>query len=72
MKRLGRIIVIIVVVAIVLGTICAGVGTLTGADIGRVNAVLENRVAEKYNVDAEAVVHQWVPEVVQSFRQALA
>lgn len=72
MKKVGRVITIILVVAIVVGTVCAGVGTLTGADIGRVTAVLENRVEAKFNVDAQAFVNVWIPEVVQAFRQALA
>ena len=72
MRKIGRVVTIILVIAIVLGTVCAGVGTLPGADIGRVTAVLENRVETKYNVDAQAFVHVWIPEVVQIFRQALA
>jgi len=71
MKKIGRVITIILVVAIVVGTVCAGVGILTGADIARVTAVVENRVAVKYNVDLNAFLHVWIPEVVQSFRQAL-
>ena len=72
MRKIGRVVTIILVIAIVLGTICAGVGTLTGADIGRVTAVLENRVETRYNVAAQAFVNIWIPEVVQTFRQALA
>lgn len=71
MKKVGRVITIILVIAIVLGTVCAGVGILTGADIERVSAVIENRVAVKYNVDLDAFLHVWIPEVVRSVRQAL-
>ena len=71
MKKVGRLITIILVIAIVLGTVCAGVGILTGADIARVSAVIENRAAVKYNVDLDAFLHVWIPEVVRSFRQVL-
>lgn len=71
MKKVGRVVSIIVVIAIVLGTVCAGVGTLTGADMGRVIPLLENRVETRYNVDPEALIRVWIPEVMQTFRQAL-
>lgn len=47
MKSGWKIILIVVVVACLLGAICIGVGTMTGADFTRIWATLDNR----YHVD---------------------
>ena len=72
MKKGWRVILIIVVVCIALGAVCAGVGMLTGAEPDRVSALLENRVEEKYNIDPNALIHEWVPSVIDIFRDTLA
>ena len=41
------------------------VGTLTGADPDRIGAVLEQRIGERNNVDVDALIHEWVPQVVE-------
>ncbi len=71
MKSIWRVVAIVLVVAVVLGAVCAGVGILTGADTERITAVLENKVAEKYNIDAEAFIHEWIPEAAQTVGDAL-
>jgi len=71
MKKAWRVILVIVAIAITIGAICAGVGVLTGADPDRVGAILEDRIAEQYNVDADAFIHEWIPEVVQIVRNEL-
>lgn len=72
MKTGWRVILIIVVIMLAVGAICAGVGALTGADVERVNAVFEREIEKRYNVDPEALIHEWLPEVVQIFRGQLA
>lgn len=66
MKKAWRVILVIVIIAIAFGAVSAGVGVLTGADYERIGGVLEDRVAEKYNVDAEAFVYEWIPEAAQT------
>ncbi len=72
MKHGWRIVLIIVVIMIAVGAVCAGVGALTGADTQRVGSVFEREIETRYNVDADALVHQWLPEVFQIFRDQLA
>ena len=43
MKSGWKIILIVVVIAILLGAICIGVGAMTGADFSRIWAMLDNR-----------------------------
>ena len=71
MKQGWRIILVIVVIAIAVGAVSAGVGVLTGADFDRIGTVIQERTAEKYNVDVEAVFQQWVPESVEIIRDAI-
>ena len=47
MKSGWKIILIVVVIAILLGAVCMGVGAMTGADFTRIWATLDNR----YHVD---------------------
>ncbi len=64
MKKVWRVILVIVVISIAVGAVSAGVGVLTGADFDRVGAVLEENVAETYNVDLDAFIHEWIPEAL--------
>ena len=43
MKSGWKIILIVVVIAILLGAVCMGVGAMTGADFTRIWATLDNR-----------------------------
>ncbi len=63
MKKGWNIILVIVVICIAVGAVCAGVGVLTGADFDRIGSTLEEYVAEQHNVDADLFIHEWVPEV---------
>ena len=65
MKKGWRIVLVIVAVCIAFGIVCAGVGTLTGADTDRIGAVIEQRIGERNNVDVNALIHEWVPQVVE-------
>ena len=65
MRRGWKIVLIIVAVCIAFGIVSAGVGTLTGADTDRIGAVLEQRIGERNNVDVDALIHDWVPQVVE-------
>ena len=65
MRRGWKIVLIIVAVCIAFGIVSAGVGTLTGADTDRIAAVLEQRIGERNNVDVDALIHEWVPQVVE-------
>ena len=65
MKKGWRIVLVIVAVCIAVGIVCAGVGTLTGADTDRIGAVIEQRIGERNNVDVNALIHEWVPQVVE-------
>ena len=45
---------------------------LTGADPDRIGAILEERIAEQYNVDADAFIHEWIPEAAHIVRNELS
>ena len=71
MKKGWRVIPIIVAICIAFGAVCAGVGVLTGADTERIGAIIERRCEDRYNLDLDAFIHQWIPEVVQIFKAEL-
>lgn len=71
MKKAWRIISVIVVIAIAIGAVSAGVGFLTGADFVRIDSTLNDRIAEKYNLDADAFIHEWIPQSAQIITDAL-
>ena len=65
MKSGWNIILIVVVIAILLGAICIGVGAMTGADFSRIWATLDNR----YHVD---MYYQYFVEVWNTLATELA
>ena len=65
MKSGWKIILIVVVVAILLGAICIGVGAMTGADFTRIWTTLDNR----YHVD---MYYQYFVEVWNTLVTVLA
>ena len=65
MKSGWKIILILVVIAILLGAICIGVGAMTGADFTRIWATLDNR----YHVD---MYYQYFVEVGNTLVTVLA
>ena len=71
MKKGWRVILIIVAICIAFGAVCAGVGVLTGADTDRIGSIIERRCEDRYNLDLDAFLHQWIPEVVQIFKAEL-
>ena len=48
MKKAGRVILIVVLAAVLLGAVCVGVGLMTGADTMRIYSALDDR----YNIAA--------------------
>lgn len=62
MRRGWRIILIIVIIAVIIGAVSAGVGFLTGAEPERINNTLVTRIEDQFNVDPIAFVHEWLPE----------
>ncbi len=68
MKKAGRIILIIVLVALLLGAVCVGVGLMTGADVMRVYSTLDDR----YNISAyQEVYTQYFTETINAVTEAL-
>ena len=65
MKSGWKIILIVVVIAILLGAVCMGVGAMTGADFTRIWATLDNR----YHVD---MYYQYFVEVGNTLVTVLA
>ena len=64
MKKGWRIIITIVMVAILLGAVCIGVGVLTGADMSRIYSTLDNRyMITQY--------YQWVMDSVAAYQAVL-
>ncbi len=71
MKKGWNIILVIVVICIAIGAVSAGVGVLTGADFERIGSALEENIAEEHNVDAQAFIHEWIPEVMGILRDEI-
>jgi len=71
MKKAWSVILVIVVIAIAVGAVSAGVGVLTGADFDRIGATMETIIAEQFNVDADAFIHEWIPETVHIIQNEL-
>ena len=71
MRKAWRIISVIVIIAIAVGAVSAGVGFLTGADRVRIESTLSERIAEKYNLDAEAFIYEWIPQSAEIIGDAL-
>lgn len=64
MKNGWRIIITVVLITILLGIVCIGVGLITGADMPRVYAVMDRQ----YNITA---LYDWLTQdVVAAFRNA--
>ena len=65
MKSGWKIILIVVVIAVLLGAVCMGVGAMTGADFTRIWATLDNR----YHVE---MYYQYFAEVWNTLVTELA
>ena len=63
MKKGWKVVVLIVLIAMLLGAVCIGVGLLTGADTGRIYSVLDNR----YHFE---IYIQYAKELVAAFHEA--
>lgn len=67
MKKVWKIVVVVVLIALILGAVCVGVGILTGADTGRIVSVLDNR----FNLTTLYEVYsQYAQELVAAFQAA--
>ena len=64
MKRAWQIIMTIVLVVILVGAVCAGVGIITGAEMSRVFSVLDNN----YNITIyyEYITDELIPTLQQA------
>lgn len=65
MKKAWKVIFTIVLIAVLLGALCVGVGLLTGAKMDVIYQVLDNR----YHVE---VYYQYVLDVINAVTSALA
>ena len=70
MKKSWRVVLIIVIIAIAIGSVSAGVGVLTGADFERIGSVFQEQAAEKYNLDLHAFLHEWIPQSITAIHDA--
>ncbi len=64
MKNGWRVVFIIALVAILLGTVSVGVGLMTGGDVARVMEVLEERYHPTMYIE-------YAGEVINTFREAM-
>jgi len=66
MKKAGRVILIIVLAAVLLGFVCVGVGIITGADFTRIYSALDDR----YNIAAyQEAYTQYAHQVIDAFSE---
>ena len=67
MKEAGRIVLTIVLIAVLLGAVCVGVGLMTGADTMRVYNALD----ERYNISGYYEVYsQYAGDVAEAVTEA--
>ena len=67
MKEAGRIVLTIVLIAVLLGAVCVGVGLMTGADTMRVYSTLD----ERYNISGRYEAYsQYAGDVVEAVTEA--
>ena len=71
MKKVWNVILVIFVICIAVGAVSAGVGVLTGADFERIGSSLDEYVADKYNVDANAFIHEWIPQSMEIIHEEI-
>lgn len=71
MKKVWNVILVIVVICIAVGAVSAGVGVVTGADFARIGNSLDEYVADRYNVDANAFIHEWIPQSMEIIHEEL-
>lgn len=68
MKKVWKAVMAIVLVALVLGAICFGVGLLTGAELDRIYSVLDNR----FNITAVYKAYsQYVKDLTTAIQAVL-
>lgn len=68
MKKVWKAVMAIVLVALVLGVICVGVGLLTGAELDRIYSVLDNR----FNITAVYEAYsQYVKDLTTAIQAVL-
>ncbi len=70
MKKIWNVLAVIMVLFIGIGAVCAAVGVMTGADFTRIGGGLTEYIADKYNVDAYAFFHDWIPQALAAVRAA--
>lgn len=63
MKKGWKVIIVIVLIAVLLGMVCFGVGMMTGADMERIYSVMDN----KYHIEA---YYQYAQQVWQAILDA--
>ncbi len=67
MKKAGRVVLIIVLAAVLLGAVCVGVGLMTGADAMRVYSTLD----ERYNIGAyQEAYTEYAGQVIDVVKEA--
>lgn len=71
MRKVWNVVLVIVVICIAVGAVSAGVGVLTGADFERIGSSLDEYVADKYNVDANAFIHEWIPQSMEIIHEEI-
>lgn len=70
MNNIWRVIVSIVLIAVLFGTVCIGVGLLTGADTGRIYSVLNNKYNLKLYYDyVTGDLYEWAVDQINSIVQ---
>ena len=67
MRKAWKIVGILVLIVIILGAICVGVGLLTGGDTSRIYSVIDNKynLKEIYNMYADYIA-QWKIALAQA------
>ena len=71
MKKVWNVVLVIFVICIAVGAVSAGVGLMTGADFERIGSSLDEYVADKYNVDAKAFIHEWIPQTMEILHEEI-
>ena len=66
MKKGWQIVLTVVGIVIAFAALCIIVGLITGAEPQRIYSVFESFFEQNYNIDLDALINTWIPQVIDT------
>lgn len=66
MKKGWQIVLTVFGIVIAFAALCIIVGLITGAEPQRIYSVFENFFEQNYNIDLDALINVWIPQVIDT------